>query len=367
MEQAESKEMSLAETEQGVPCAGGLKGVATINRRYGNEVIKNPLPLAVIYYCLFFSFVSTQAQMQVNSLGTITNNSIAVAISAPVGRTYMVETSTNFSAWNSLTTNIVAAGSVSFADTNVAQFQRRFYRGKLYWTVIVPNTYPTWLTTNGSGGRLLNYPSGWQIAKGADGRTIAFPSGWNTAQGSDGRMIAFPPGFTNKVGADGRMVAYYQTGFTNVQGSDGRIVAYPASGWTNRLGADGRRVAFPLTYFSTTNGIDGRVAAFPTVGWTNSRGADGRSVTYLSSDFATTNGADGRKIAYPNAGWALRQGADGRTTSYPTNTSATINLDFQDQSLFALLGTLKTILSPTDFNNYVIYAFFGTGEQQFAD
>ena len=54
-------------------------------------------------------------------------------------------------------------------------------------------------------------------------------------------------------------------------------------------------------------------------------------------------------------------------TSYPTNTSATIELDFQDQSLFALLGNLKTLLSQSDFNSYVIYAFFGTGEQQYAD
>jgi hypothetical protein len=50
--------------------------------------------------------------------------------------------------------------------------------------------------------------------------------------------------------------------------------------------------------------------------------------------------------------------------SYPTNTDATINLDFQDQSLFPLLGNLKTILSQSDFDNYVIYTFFGTGEQQ---
>jgi hypothetical protein len=122
-----------------------------------------------------------------------------------------------------------------------------------------------------------------------------------------------------------------------------------------------------LTDFSATNGLDGRVVALPSVGWTTSRGADGRNVAYFPSDFVTVQGIDGRKIAFPGSGWALRQGADGRITSYPANTSATINLDFQDQSLFALLGTLKTILSQSDFNNYVIYTFFGTGEQQFAD
>jgi hypothetical protein len=81
----------------------------------------------------------------------------------------------------------------------------------------------------------------------------------------------------------------------------------------------------------------------------------------------TAQGVEGRRIAYPSSGWALRQGKDGRMTSYPTNTSATIELDFQDQSLFALLGNLKTLLSQSDFNSYVIYAFFGTGEQQYAD
>ena len=330
--------------------------------------IKHLVPLVVILCSASCCPPHAQAQpFQLTAPGWITNSSFGFGISAPLGRTYMVEASTNLTAWNSVITNTVPSGPASFVDTNASQFQHRFYRGKLYWTVIVPNTYPTWQTTNGGDGRLLDFPSGWQTAKGADGRAIAFPSGWTTAQGRDGRMIAFPAGFTNQAGSDGRLVPFYQTGFSTVQGSDGRLLAFPSSGWTNVGSADGRKIAFPSTSFSTTNGSDGRVAAFPSAGWTTSRSADGRSVTYPSFDFATVQGADGRKIAYLGSGWTLRQGADGRMTSYPTNTSATINLDFQDQSVFALLGALKTILSPADFNNYVIYTFFGTGEQQFAD
>ena len=313
---------------------------------------------------IFPAWSQTLPQFTFNAPGEITNGSFSFGISAPSGRTYMIDVTTNLAAWNAVITNICPGGLVSFVDTNSSQFQLRLYRGNLYWTVIVPNTYPSWQTTNGADGRRLDFPSGWQTAGGADGRTIAFPSGWNTAQGSDGRIIAFPSGFTNKAGADGRLVAFYQTGFTNMQGSDGRLVTFPLSGWTNLLGADGRKIAMPATNFSTTNGIDGRVVAFPLTGWTTTRGADGRSFAYMPSDFDTLQGADGRIMAYPNAGWALGQGTDGRKSSYPTSTSASIDLDFQDQSLFALFGTLKTILSPSDFNNYVIYTFFGTGEQQ---
>ena len=309
---------------------------------------------------------STQ-QFQFGAPGRLTNGSLSFSISAPLGRTYTINASTNLSAWSAIITNTVPSGSLSFADTNASQLQRRFYRGNLYWTVIVPNTYPTWQTTNIGDGRVLTFPAGWQTAHGADGRTIAYPAGWSTAKGKDGRLIAFPSGFTNKAGADGRLVAYYQTGFSTVQGSDGRLLAYPSSGWTALGGADGRKVAFPSTNFSTTNGLDGRVVAFPSSGWIRSRGVDGRSLSYPSSNFVTAQGVGGRKIAYPSSGWALRQGKDGRMTSYPTNTSATIELDFQDQSLFALLGSLKTLLSQSDFNNYIIYAFFGTGEQQYAD
>jgi len=295
------------------------------------------------------------------------NGSFSASLTAPLGRTYVVDASTNLANWSSGITNIVPISPISFVDSNASQLQRRFYRGRLYYTLIVTNRYPAWQTTNSGSGRQLAFPTGWQTAKGADGRTIAFPSGWNTAKGSDGRLIAFPPGFTNKVGADGRIVAFYQTGFTNLQGSDGRVLAFPASGWTNRLSADARRVAFPSTNFSTAVGADGRIAAFYSGGWTNSPGPDGRTVAYLSSEFSTAQGADGRKMAYPNSGWALRQGTDGRMTASPTNANLVINLDFQDQSLFALFGALKTVLSESDFNNYVIYTFFGTGDQQFND
>jgi len=322
---------------------------------------------AILYGSVLPARSQTTQQFQFNSLKWIPSGSFSFGISAPLGRTYMIDASTNLTVWSSVITDTVPSGSVSFVDTTASRFQRRFYRGNHYWTILVPNTYPIWQTTTGDDGRLLNFPSGWQTAKGADGRTIAFPAGWNTAQGSDGRMIAFPSGFTTKQGADGRLVAFYQTGFSTVQGSDGRLAAFPSTGWTNLGSADGRTIVFPSANFATTTGADGRVVAFPLTGWATSRGIDGRNVAYPASNFLTAQGVDGRAIAYPHSGWVLQQGTDGRMNSYPTSASTTIELDFQDQSLFALFGGLRTILSQSDFNNYVIYAFFGTGEQQFSD
>jgi hypothetical protein len=77
-------------------------------------------------------------------------------------------------------------------------------------------------------------------------------------------------------------------------------------------------------------------------------------------------GVDGRDVAYRGSGWVSLQGPDGRMTSFPASANATIELDFQDQSLFALLGTLQPLLSQSDFSDYVVYTYFGTGEQQFA-
>lgn len=326
------------------------------------------LPLTAALCCLSLPVRSQSVpQFQLSAPASLTNGSFGFALSAPLGRTYVIEASTNATAWNPVITNTAPAGSASVVDTNAPQFQHRFYRGKLYWTVIVPNIYPAWQTNGSGNGRLLTFPAGWTTAHGTDGRTIAFPSGWNTAQGSDGRMIAFPSGFTNKQGADGRLVAYLATGFSTVQSHDGRIIALPLSGWTNVGGGDGRQIAFPTNNFATNQGLDGRVVALPALEWTTSHGGDARNVAYLSNEFVTAQGVDGRDIAYPPSAWTTLQGPDGRETSYPASISATIELDFQDQSLFALLGNLQTLLSPANFNDYVIYTFFGTGEQQFDD
>jgi len=316
------------------------------------------------WICLLLATASHAQPFQF-SAGTLTNGAFTFGISAPLGRTYSVSASTNLTAWSVLLTNIVPIGPLSFVDTNASQFRYRFYRGNLYYTIIISNAYPTWQTTTNASGRLLAFPSGWQTTNGPDGRTIAFPPGWNTARGSDGRLIAFPPCLTNRAGADGRLVAYYPTNFTTAQGNDGRLVPFPSSTWTNRLGFDGRRVAYPSTGFSTTNGADGRLVAFFSTGETNAGGADGRKLAYVSG-FTTGQGSDGRRISYPSSGWTVRQGLDGRLISYPTNAPL-LNLDFQDQSLFATFAALKTILSPTNFNNYVIYTFFGTGDDQYSD
>jgi hypothetical protein len=328
--------------------------------------------------------MAVQAQFQLSPPGMLTNGSFSFSLSGPLGRTYVIETSTNLTAWNPMITNTLPMGSVSFVDTNSPLFQSHFYRGQFYWTVIVPNIYLTWITTNSGDGRFLAFPSGWNTAQGADGRAIAFPPGWNTAegadgrtiafppawntaQGSDGRMIAFPSGFSTNQGADGRLAAFQQTGFSTVQGSDGRIAALPSSSWTDDVGADGRQAAFPSMDFQTNQGLDGRLVAFPSPGWITGCGADARNVAYPSSDFVTSQGADGRDISLLSSDWASLQGPDGRMSSYPTSPGATIELDFQDQSLFARFGTLQPLLSPLDFSDYVIYVFFGTGEQQFAN
>jgi hypothetical protein len=331
------------------------------------NLLRTLLLVAVVAARLLLPGFSRAQPFQLSSPHLSTNGSFSFTLSVPVGRTYFVDSSTNFSAWSALTTNIAPNSVVSFVDSNTAQQPHHYYRSSLFWTLLVSNTYPNLQTTNAGSGRSVLFPSGWLTGKGADGRVIAYPPGWSTAQGKDGRMVAFPAGFTNRTGADGRVVAYYPTGFTTLQGNDGRLVVFPSTGWTNRAGPDARRVVLPLSSFSTTNGTDGRAVAFPSTGWNTGRGADGRIVAYLASQFVTNQGADGRKIAYQNSSWAFRQGSDGRVTTYPTNSSVMLNLDFQDQSLFPLLGALKTVLSPSDFNNYIFYTFFGTGEQQYAD
>jgi len=136
------------------------------------------MKITFIGTCSLLLTALSQAQpFQFSTGGTVTNGSFSSSVSAPLGRTYVINASTNLTAWNPITTNIAPNGLASFVDSNASQLQLRFYRGNLYYTAIVPNIYPTWQTTNSGSGRQLTFPSGWQTAKGTDGRTIAFPSG----------------------------------------------------------------------------------------------------------------------------------------------------------------------------------------------
>jgi hypothetical protein len=308
-----------------------------------------------------------------------TNHVFNAGLFAPLGRTYEIDASTNFKNWSSQAGGIVA-DAVPFTDGNSPGFPLRFYRASVDWTIMLPNTYMLFKTNSGIDGRVIAYPYNWNTNKGMDGRLIAYPPGWSTNQGSDGRLIAYPPGWTTNKGPDGRLVAFPTNGCTMVTNADGRLTVHPTSGvpgqgtnsyqsanWKLATGADGRQTAYPALSYSTNQGIDGRLVAYMSNGWNTVHGPDGRTLAYFVADFSTNASLSGRTIAFPKTGWTLAQGIDGRVIAYPAFGTGTIELDFEDQQLFAFIGHLRTVLADPDFANYVIYLFFGAGEQRFAD
>jgi hypothetical protein len=341
------------------------------------------LLLAVAACCCVPLSVWSQSTGQVRVLApkAMSNHVVSVSLYAPPGRTYEIDDSPDLNSWAFATSGIVG-DTTTFVDGNAPQFSKRFYRASLDWTIMVPNSYLFFATAGGRDGRMIAYPTGWSTNQGSDGRIVAWPSGWSTNQGSDGRLIAFPAGWTTAKGPDGRLVAFPTNGCTPVTNNDGRITVHATSGlagagtnayvsadWKLATGGDGRQVAFPVSNFPTNEGGDGRVIAYVSTGWKTVHGPDGRVVAYPVADF-TTNAptSSGRTIAFPSSGWSTTQGADARTIAYPAfgNTS-TMELDFEDQQLFAFIGHLRTVLGDPDFENYIIYTFFGAGEQRFAD
>ncbi len=310
----------------------------------------------------------------------VTNHVFNASLFAPLGRMYEIDASTNFKNWSSAASGLVA-DSVPFTDGNAPQFPQRYYRASLNWTIMLPNTYLLFYTATGKDGRMIAYPYTWNTNQGTDGRLIAYPPGWSTNKGTDGRLIAYPPGWTTNKGPDGRLVAFPTNGCTMVTNADGRITVHPTSGvaglgtnsyqaanWKLATGGDGRTMAYPVSSFPTNQGSDGRLVAYFSNGWNTVHGPDGRTVAYSVADFSTNASLSGRTIAYPTTGWTLvTNGIDGRTISYPAIGTGTIELDFEDQQLFALIGHLRTVLADPDFGNFVIYTFFGAGEQRFAD
>jgi hypothetical protein len=337
------------------------------------------LPIAVLWSAPLSSQAQTSPQVRLLTPQVMSNHVVAVSLFAPLGRTYEMDASTNFKNWSSVAGGIVA-DSVQFTDGSAPGFPARFFRASVDWTIMLPNTYMLFKTNSGMDGRVIAYPYNWNTNKGTDGRLIAYPPGWSTNQGSDGRLIAYPPGWTTNKGPDGRLVAFPTNGCTLVTNADGRLTVHPTSGvpglgtnsyqsanWKLATGADGRRTAYPAFSFSTNQGIDGRLVAYYSNGWNTVHGPDGRTLAYFVADFSTNASLSGRTIAFPKTGWTLAQGIDGRTIAYPAFGTGTIELDFEDQQLFAFIGHLRTVLADPDFANYVIYTFFGAGEQRFAD
>jgi len=309
----------------------------------------------------------------------MTNHVFNASLSAPLGRTYEIDTTTNLTSL-SFATNGIVSDSVPFTDGNAPQFPRRYYRASLDWTIMLTNTYLLFKTNSGIDGRVIAYPYNWSTNQGTDGRLIAYPSGWSTNKGTDGRLIAYPPGWTTNNGPDGRLVAFPTNGCTMVTNADGRITVHPASGvpglgtnsyqsvdWTLATGGDGRQMGFPVSNFPTNQGSDGRLVAFVATGWSTVHGPDGRTLAYPVAEFSTNASVSGRTIAFPSSGWATTQGIDGRMIAYPGIGTGIIELDFEDQQLFAFIGHLRGVLADPDFGNFIIYTFFGAGEQRFAD
>ncbi len=337
------------------------------------------LPMVILWCAPFLSHAQTSPQLRFLTPQEASNHVFNASLFAPLGRTYEIDGSTNFTNWPALAGGIVA-DSVPFTDGSAPGFPRRFYRASLNWTITLPNTYLLFKTNSGIDGRLIAYPYNWNTNQGSDGRLIGYPPGWNTNQGSDGRLIAYPPGWTTNKGPDGRLVAFPTNGCSMVTNADGRIVVHPTSGvaglgtnsyqsanWKLATGGDGRTMAYPVSSFLTNQGTDGRLVAYFSNGWNTVHGPDGRTVAYAVADYSTNASLSGRTIAFPSSGWTVVQGIDGRKIAYPASGTGTIELDFEDQQLFAFIGHLRTVLADPDFGNFIIYTFFGTGEQRFAD
>ena len=309
----------------------------------------------------------------------LTNGFFTFEVGGASNRTYLIEASTNLVDWQDLLPTTLITNPAPYTDQTAVNLRRRFYRAKLFQTLIITNPYATWTSAEGLDGHQIAFPSAWVTNQGYDGRMVAYPSTWTATQGLDGRMIAEPPGWTNGFGADARMAAWPSPAFTNISGTDGRLITLPAENWTNVAGADARLVAAPVPAFRPPQGADGRVVAGPffnsiqgadgrlvgytSPGWLIAGGPDGRDIFYSRVNFATTNGADGRVIAYPASGWRIVQGEDGRMAAYPTNSPPTLEINFQDQAYLGLLNTLTNVLSASDLNDYIIYSYFVAEDQ----
>lgn len=327
----------------------------------------------------------TNLQPQLSSPEYLAGGTFRFELIGAAVRTYVVSATTNLADWQDLAACTLFSPPFLFADTNAAKLNQRFYRARLFPSLIVSNAYSAWSTVEGPDGRQIAFPSTWVTNIGTDGRAVAHPPGWLTGQGADGRLIAYPPGWTTNQGADGRMVAWPASVFTNAAGGDGRMVLLPSANWTNAQGADarcvtfpalnwttnqgtdGRLVAYPTSFFTTVQGVDGRLVAYSSPGWLISGGVDGRQIYYSLVSSTTTNGSDGRLVTYPSSGWTNAQGADGRTVARPASPATALELNFQSQTFFDSLATLKNALSYSALNDFIIYSYFVAQDQGQSD
>ncbi len=82
-----------------------------------------------LYQVMSLSGLSGQSAPRPNLSGAIQHpgNSFKLHIDAPAGSSYMIQLSTNFTAWTALVTNL-SGGNMDFTDTSATNSGRRFYR-----------------------------------------------------------------------------------------------------------------------------------------------------------------------------------------------------------------------------------------------
>jgi uncharacterized repeat protein (TIGR01451 family) len=103
-----------------MPVAGGITNTATVA---GNEVDPNPANNSARITTMVVSPVPATLS------GSTSNGEFHLIVTAQPGSTYVIETSTNLTAWLPLSTNTASpGGTIKFTDTGAPGFEQRFYR-----------------------------------------------------------------------------------------------------------------------------------------------------------------------------------------------------------------------------------------------
>jgi uncharacterized repeat protein (TIGR01451 family) len=103
-----------------MPVAGGITNTATVT---GNEVDPNPENNSAR------TITSVLSPIPATLSGSTSNGEFNLIVFAQPGSTYVIETSTNLTAWLPLSTNTASpGGTIKFTDTGAPGFEQRFYR-----------------------------------------------------------------------------------------------------------------------------------------------------------------------------------------------------------------------------------------------
>src|ERR1017187_450094 len=78
--------------------------------------------------------VNTNAPLSFDS-GAMTANGFELKLSGPMVPSYVIEASTNLTAWTPISTNSGLTGNVVFTDTETTNFSQRFYRAMIITVV----------------------------------------------------------------------------------------------------------------------------------------------------------------------------------------------------------------------------------------